>query len=360
LNRKKEINPPNILFVEIYVGMAKMVSWWHQMALGFTLKGIRERKGKYGDEITYWLRQGDANLLITSALDPAAHDVVSFVDRHGNSIKRFGIEIDSIEDTVRYLKYSKAIISSELRKDRFENEYSASISIKIFDDNEISFVERRNCTAPLAGFKLTESKASENYIKNIDHLASVVRINEAEYWNEYLSSILNLNLVQTIGEEFFANLLTGMKMFVLSSPVGKFNKVIVEPLPEKEKKSQVDIFLSNHFGNGIQHLAFEVDDLISTVEKLKGNGVNFTPVPAKYYEDLNIQAPELPIEMLRKANILCEKEDDKILLQVFTEPIGDRPTLFYEFIQRINDYQGFGATNVKQLFKSLELHLSND
>jgi 4-hydroxyphenylpyruvate dioxygenase len=349
-----------VLFVEIYVGMAKMVAWWHQMALGFTIKGVRERKGRYGDEITYWLQQGEANILITSALDPAAHDVVSFVDRHGNSIKRFGIEVDSIEATHSYLKYSKAIISSEIREESYGNEHSASMSIKIFDDNEISFVERRNCEAPFAGFNKIEHKEAENYIKNIDHLASVVRINEAEYWNQYLCNILNLNLVQTIGEEFFANLLTGMKMFVLSSPVGKFNKVIVEPLPEKEKKSQVDIFLSRHLGNGIQHLAFEVEDLIATVEMLKSKGVNFTKVPEKYYSELEKDAPELPIDLLRKANILCEKDEDKILLQVFTEPIGDRPTLFYEFIQRVNSYEGFGALNVKQLFKSLELHLNND
>jgi len=122
----------------------------------------------------------------------------------------------------------------------------------------------------------------------------------------------------------------------------------------------VDIFLSHHLGNGIQHPAFEVEDLIETVEMLRSKGVNFTKVPEKYYSELEKEAPELPIDMLRKANILCEKDDDKILLQVFTEPIGDRPTLFYEFIQRVNSYEGFGAMNVKQLFKSLELHLNND
>lgn len=353
------MNVQRVLFVEIYVGMAKMVAWWHQSALGFSIRGIRERRGLYGDEITYWLQQGDANILVTSALDPAAHDVVSFVDRHGNSIKRFGIEVDSIEETVRHLKNSKAIISSDLREERFGNEYSASLSIKIFDDNEISFVERRNCEAPFAGFRRLENKTTKSYIKNIDHLASVVRINEAEYWNQYLSAILNLNLVQTIGEEFFANLLTGMKMFVLSSAVGNFNKVIVEPLPKKEKKSQVDIFLSRHFGNGIQHLAFEVEDLIETVEMLKSTGVNFAKVPEKYYTELEKDAPELPIDMFRKANILCEKDNDKLLLQIFTEPFGDRPTLFYEFIQRVNSYKGFGAMNIKQLFKSLELNLNN-
>jgi 4-hydroxyphenylpyruvate dioxygenase len=350
----------NILFVEIYVGMAKLVAWWHVQALGFTQKGVKKKKGKYGLEITYWLQNGDVNILITSALEPEANDVVSFVDRHGNSIKRFGIEVDSIYETERLLKENSSIIITQRTEEIFENESSSFISIKLFDDNELTFVERKNTTAPFAGFEKTKNDSSNEFLKRIDHLASVVRINEAEFWNNYLSQILNLNLTQTIGEDFFANLLSGMKMYVLSNPDNTFNKVIVEPLPEKEKKSQVDIFLKNHLGNGIQHLAFEVDDLILTVEKLKINGVNFTPVPDKYYENLAYQSPELPIEMLRKANILCKKEDDKILLQVFTEPIGDRPTLFYEFVQRINDYKGFGATNVKQLFKALEMHLTND
>ena len=350
-----------ILFVEIYVGMAKMVAWWHQIALGFTLKGIKEKKGQFGNEITYWLQHGDANILVTSALEPAAHDVVSFVDQHGNSIKRFGLEVSSIIDTLEILKEKQAIIlSQKIEEEVFGNEKSSMINVKLFDDNEICFVERKNCSGPFAGFKTIEGSASNGLIKGIDHLASVVRINEAPFWNSYLCRMLELNIVQTIGEEFFAQLLSGMKMFVLSSPNGKFNKVIVEPLPEKERKSQIDIFLKHHFGNGIQHLAFEVDDLIKTVEDLKKRGVHFTPVPEKYYEDLALQHPELPVHLLQKANILCEKSDEKLLLQVFTEPLGDRPTLFYEFIQRINNYEGFGATNVKQLFKSLELHLNHD
>lgn len=349
-----------VLFVEIYVGMAKMVAWWHQIALGFTLMGIKEKTGLHGREITYWLKHGEANILITSALEPAAHDVVSFVDKHGNSIKRFGIEVGSIEKTEKLLKNTSAIITNQKTTEQFHDESSKSIHIKLFDDNELTFIERKNTEAPFAGFSKTNQPQAEYFIKRIDHLASVVRINEGEYWNKYLSQILNLNLVQTIGEEFFSNLLSGMKMFVLSTPDNSFNKVIVEPLPEKLRKSQVDVFLSNHLGNGIQHLAFEVEDLISTVIKLKSNGVNFTTVPSRYYDELAEHSPELPIDILRKANILCEKEGDKILLQVFTEPIGDRPTLFYEFVQRINNFKGFGSENIKQLFKSLELHLNND
>jgi len=231
------MNIKGVLFVEIYVGMAKIVAWWHEMALGFTIRGTRIRKGNFGDEITYWLQHGEANILITSALEPTAHDVISFVDRHGNSIKRFGIEVDSITETVENLKHKNAIFISEIKTQQNENKYSKSVDIKIFDDNEITFVERKNCESPFADFKLTENNEKESFINKIDHLASVVRINEAEYWSKYLKNILDLNFDQTIGEEFFANLLTGMKMFVLNNPTGLFNKVIVEPLPEKEKKN---------------------------------------------------------------------------------------------------------------------------
>jgi 4-hydroxyphenylpyruvate dioxygenase len=351
-----------ILYVEIYVGMAKLVAWWHQHALGFTLMGKRERKGQFGLEVTYWLQNGGANLLITSALEPAAHDVVSFVDRHGNSIKRFAIEVNSIEVATAFLQQQSAILLSQgIEEERVGAEASKMVRCKLFDDNEICFVERVGCGGILPGFQLTQAEPTAAHpVKQIDHLASVLRINEAEFWNHYLSKLMSLQHVQTIGEEFFAGLLTGMKMFVLTSPNKRINQVIVEPLPEKSKKSQVDIFLSHHYGNGIQHIAFEVDDLVGLVQELKSKGVGFTPVPEQYYRDLESHHPELPIEHLRASNILCEKDEDKILLQVFTEPLGDRPTLFYEFVQRVNDFEGFGAANVKHLFKSLELQLNHD
>ena len=144
-----------VLYVEIYVGMAKMVVWWHQMALGFTLMGIKEKTGEYGREITYWLKHGESNILITSALEPAAQDLVSFVDKHGNSIKRFGIEVDSIEETEIALSNSSAIITRQKKMERFNEETSSSIHIKLFDDNELTFVERKNTDAPFAGFTKT-------------------------------------------------------------------------------------------------------------------------------------------------------------------------------------------------------------
>lgn len=350
-----------LLFVELFVGMGKMVAWWHQMALGFELKGKRVQMGAFGMEISYWLKSGDANLIITSAMEPAAQDLVSFVDRHGNSIKRFSLEVSDIEETHTFLKLNQAIFLSDgIEEKSHGEERSHLIRCKLFDDNELVFVQRTDCKGLMPGFEpISESnqKLSSNIVK-VDHLASVVRINESEFWNAYLCRLLDLQQVQTIGEEFFANLLTGMKMNVLQSEKSGFIKVIVEPLPEKTKQSQVDVFLKHNFGTGIQHLAFEVHNLMDTVKDLKNRGVAFTPIPDKYYASLAEEHPELPIEDLKKANILCEKDGDKMLFQVFTEPIGDRPTLFYEFIQRVNDYDGFGAKNVRQLFKSLEAQVN--
>ena len=350
-----------IKFVELFVGMGKMVTWWHQFALGFTLKGKRIHKGNYGEEVTYWLQQGNANLLITSALEPAAHDVVSFVDRHGNSIKRFAVEVNDIEATLIHLKANRAILLSGIEDCTIGAEQVRTIRVKLFDDNEILMIQNISSIGPMPGFEMIHAEETQDpTIIEIDHLASVVRINESDYWNDYLAKNLELTHIQTIGEEFFANLLTGMKMNVFNSKHSNINKVIVEPLAEKTKKSQVDVFLQHNFGTGIQHLAFEVPDLIEVVNTFKSRGVNFTPVPESYYVQLAKDLPDMPIKQLKEANILCEQDGDKILLQVFTEPIGDRPTLFYEFIQRVNNYDGFGVTNVHQLFRSLEIQINGE
>lgn len=352
-----------IAYIEICVGMAKLVAWWHSYALGFKIKGSKIYQGKHGKQISYWLQQGEANLLITSALEPAAHDLVSFVDRHGNTIKSFAVEVDNIEKERERLEERKAILlHSGIEWIEVGTSRAGMVRAKLFDDNEIIFVERQNCIDTiLPGFIPFEEELPDfNHIKNIDHIASVVRINESDYWNEYLMRILDLKAQQTIGEEFFENLLTGMKMHVLSSPNKKINKVIVEPLATKKKNSQVDIFLEQHQGIGIQHLAFEVDNLFETVAMLKLKNIKFNPIPENYYQQLAADSPELPIEALKKANILCEKDGDKLLLQIFTEPIGDRPTLFYEFIQRVNYYSGFGANNVRQLFKSMEVSIAGE
>jgi len=350
-------------FVELYVGMAKMVAWWHERVLGFEIAGKRERKGLHGMEVSYWLRNGKANLIITSAMDPAAHDVVSFVDRHGNSIKRFGLVVESIESTWSFLQEEKAIFSGRgIEHETCEGESARFIRCKLFDDNEIMFVERARMAGPLPGFVPIQNSDSsaDGLVTTIDHLASVVCVNESDFWKDYLCRILTLEHAQTIGEEFFQSLSSGMKMHALHSSEININKVIVEPLVEKPKSSQVDIFLEHNYGTGIQHVAFEVDDLIQVVREYRGRGVKFTPIPDRYYQNLEEDFPELPVDKMRENQILCEKDGDKLLLQVFIEPIGDRPTLFYEFIQRVNDYDGFGAGNVRQLFKSLEIQLDGE
>ena len=349
----------NLFYIEIYVGMGKLVSWWHQHALGFQLRGKRIQKGKFGNEVTYWLTSGSVNLLITSALDSTAHDVILFFNKHGIGLKRIAIEVENLDDTIKKLLELKVVaINRNIKTESDSSIQTRSYSVKLFDDNEILFIER---SGDLASFlpnfeKNTEDCVFEdtNQILSIDHFAAAMRVNESLFWGDYICKILNLTNVQKLGEEYFSGMKTGMSMNVYSSQQTNFDFVIVEPLITKGTNSQVDVFLENHLGNGIQHIAYTVVDLVSLISKLKNKGVTFVKIPNSYYDDLEKEFPELPIKIFRDNNILCESDGDQLLLQIFTEPIGDRPTLFYEFIERINNYKGFGLNNIKNLFKSLE------
>jgi len=349
----------NLFYIEIYVGMGKVVSWWHQFALGFQLRGKRTQIGKFGKEITYWLSAGNVNLLVTSALDSGANDVILFFNKHGIGLKKIAIEVDNLDETINKLSDLKVVTVNrnvKIESDNFIE--SRSYSVKLFDDNEIVFIERSGIVDNfLPNFEIIKDEPTfevNNQIQSIDHFAAAMRVNESLFWGDYICKFLNLTHVQKIGEEYFSGMKTGMSMNVYSSDYNSFDFVIVEPLITKSTNSQVDTFLESHLGNGIQHIAFTVTDLVSLVSKLKKKGVSFVKIPSSYYDELTLEFPELPIEILRENNILCESEGNQLLLQIFTEPIGDRPTLFYEFIERINNYKGFGLTNIKNLFKSLE------
>lgn len=346
-----------ILYYEIYVGMAKLVAWWHCLSFGFIMKGYRKYKGNNGEQITYWLKLGDINLLVTSALSPAAHDVVSYVDKHGNSVANIAFEVKDIEETLNHLIRKNAIFNSNKIMEIKDGSSSARvIDCKFLDNNQFRFIERSNCDdCFLPGFTLVEQEKGQNQsgFYGIDHFAVALNNNEAKVWAPYICEIFGMEVIQELGKEYFENLNTGMNMTVLSGESLNFSFVLVEPLINKSP-SQVNFFLDHHYGTGIQHIAFRVDDLPKIARALVENGVNFIDIPAQYYNHLKDEASEVNIDHLKEVNVLCEKSKDGYLLQVFTESFGDRPTLFYELIERINEYDGFGEKNIKALFRSLE------
>lgn len=345
-------------FIEYYVGMAKMVVYWHVKALGFKVMAYYGPEKGQQEKCSYYLVKNNIKIVITAASQPSSHDIVSFVDLHGNGIKRIGIAIKNIDDFYVDIlgkgaipvKFPAAVTDSDGKV--------VTASIKIFDDNEIMFVDTSEYNGIfLPGYKPVEEdwdfNEEDSCLTGIDHIASAMRINEMSMWERYFNTIFQSKTVKCFdhrqnGEEEKI----GMLLKVLQTEGKQMNNVLVEP--DQHKSTQVQLFLDKNYGSGIQHVAFTSSNIFNTVEVLRKNGVRFSSYPDSYYTELKEKYPALDVAKFKKYGILCDIIGDSLLLQVFTTPIGDRPTFFYEIIQRVNNYEGFGIDNIKALFEAVE------
>jgi 4-hydroxyphenylpyruvate dioxygenase len=348
-------------YVEYYVGMAKMVTYWHVRAMGFELKAYRGPETGTPDKISYFLQKNDIKLVITAASAPSSHEVVSFVDLHGNGIKRIAIHVDNVEEFFTEALGNGAIPVNLPKTIADENGSVTEASIKVFDDNLITFVNYDNYEGTfMPGFVdvneggLTPDQ--DNKLEQIDHVACALRNNETILWEQYLNGIFDSETVLDFGKGSVSTNKSGLSLKILQSKNKLLNNVLVEP-ENKAGKSQVQVFIDENCGAGIQHLAFASSDVIETVRAMRMNGVEFTTYPDSYYDTLQEKYPDLDVEPLRKNGLLCDVIGDTILLQTFTTPIGDRPTFFYEVIQRVNNYEGFGLANISTLFEAVEKDL---
>lgn len=350
-------------FVEFYVGSAKMVAFWHAKAMGFTIEGYAGPETGIRDRTSYYLTQNQIKLVITSGLQPDTYEVNSFVIRHGNGVKRWAYAVDDVESAFELAVSRGAIPIQAPRQQKDDNGFVVDAAIRVYDDTEIVFINydnykgifRPGFSEPVQNIEL---KREETGLRAVDHIVGNVRTNEMNHWAEYF--IKTMDFEQFI--EFGPGDISTKYSALLSKVVRTNDQLIKNPINEPYKglrKSQIQEFLEEYHGPGIQHIAIACDDIISTVRALRKNGMEFLWVPDTYYEMLqekNIQISQ-DLDELKELSILCDVEDlsgQGYLLQLFTKPIGDRPTFFYEFIQRCEGSQGFGHGNFLALFKSIE------
>ena len=348
-------------YIEYYVGMAKMVAYWHVQALGFEVIGYLGPETGNHNKVSYFLKKNKTKLVITSAAAPSNYNIVSFVDLHGNGIKRIAVEVDNVEEFFTRIVDNGAIPmkTPSTMTDEFGSVTSASI--KLFDDNEMVFVDYSQYEGEmLPGFKDISNTwitpQMDSNITHIDHIACALRENEIAIWENYLNKIFASSTIQEFGKGNIETNKSGLSLKVLQSENKAINNVLVEP-DNKLNKSQIQVFIDENYGTGIQHLAFNTNDIFKTLDALKNRGVVFSTYPNSYYDLLREKYPDVDVDRLQEYNVLCDVEDGAILLQTFTTPIGDRPTLFYEIVQRVNDYQGFGLGNINTLFEAVEREL---
>lgn len=356
-------------FIEYYVGMAKMVVYWHVKALGFKVVAYAGPETGVDDKCSYYIVKNDIKLVITAASQPSSYQIVSFVDLHGNGIKRIGINVENV-DTFFEQALSKGAIPLTFPETLSDANGSVRMAkLKIFDDNEIVLINCENYRGDfLPGYVNVEHEwkqsVQDTELMNIDHLACALRPNEMGLWEDYFNGIFNSTTVEKFDERHTEEDIEleqkkiGMFLKVLQSENKKLNNVLVEP--DREKASQIQLFIDQNYGAGIQHIAFSSRNIFRSVELLRQNGVKFTSIPSNYYDELSEKYPELDISMLKKHGVLCDVHEGALLFQVFTAPIGDRATFFYEIVQRVNEYVGFGLDNIQALFEAMENELNNN
>jgi len=349
-------------YVEFYVGSAKMVAYWYAKALGMNFTGYQGPETGVQDRVSYLLTSGDLKFVITSPVQPYCYEVIDFTHRHGDGVKRWSIEVDDVETAFNYAMSHGAFKVKPPTKLEDDFGYVEESAIRLFDDTELVFVNRDHYKSIFKpGFEKPYQQIQVNCedtgINGIDHIVGNVRENEMDVWADYFNKTLDFKTFVDFKAGDIGTKYSALLSKVVRSEDFKIKNPINEPY-EGLKKSQIEEYIEHYYGSGVQHIAIQTDDIVNTISALRKNGVEFLTIPATYYDKLrkrsDLQVTE-NIDDLQREHILCDQESNGYLLQLFTKPIGDRPTFFFEFIQRKGGATGFGKGNFQSLFESIEL-----
>ncbi|WP_026945711.1 4-hydroxyphenylpyruvate dioxygenase [Algoriphagus marincola] len=343
-------------YVELYVGNAKQSALFYQYAFGFELIAYAGPETGIRDRASYVLKQDKIRLVLTSPM-VADHPISQHIQKHGDGVKVLALWVDDAakswyETTSRG---AESVAEPKTITDEFGEVKVASI--KTYGDTIHTFVERKNYKGIfLPGYKSRKSTYQSTSIglKYIDHCVGNVELGEMNKWVDFYENVMGFKLLITFDDKDISTEYSALMSKVVSNGNGYIKFPINEPA-EGKKKSQIEEYLDFYNGAGVQHMAIATDDIIHTVGELRKRGVEFLEVPSTYYDDLldRVGTIDEDLQPLKDLNILVDRDDEGYLLQIFTKPLQDRPTLFIEIIQR-KGATSFGKGNFKALFEAIE------
>lgn len=342
--------------IEFYVGNAKQAAHYYQTAFGFRLVAYRGPETGVRDTVSYVLQQEKIRLVLTSAFSPE-HAVARHVHTHGDGVKVLALWVDDAEYAY-YTALERGAKGAAAPQTVVDEQGEVKMaSIHTYGETLHTFVERRNYNgAFLPGFIAKESGINVTPIglKYIDHCVGNVELGKMNEWVQFYQDVMGFKLLITFDDNDISTEYTALMSKVVSNGNGYVKFPINEPA-EGKKKSQIEEYLDFYHGAGVQHIAVATDDILQTVDQLRKNGVDFLYVPETYYEDVIERVGEIKedVEELKRLNILIDRDEEGYLLQIFTKPVQDRPTVFYEIIQR-EGAKSFGKGNFKALFEAIE------
>lgn len=343
-------------YVEFYVGNAKQAALFYQHCFGFELVAYKGPETGSREVVSYVLQQGKIRFVITSAFSPE-HEILKHVDKHGDGIKVLALWVDNAEEAHSKALERGATCAMEPVKLEDKHGYIKMAAIKTYGETIHALIERSNYNGVfMPGYvaKKSTAKIKPLGFKYVDHCVGNVELGEMNKWVKFYEDVLGFKLLITFDDEDISTEYSALMSKVVSNGNGYIKFPINEPAQGK-KKSQIEEFLDFYRGPGVQHVAIATDDIVSTVEGLRDNGVEFLYVPETYYEDIleRVGGIKEDLEALKRNNILIDRDEEGYLLQIFTKPLQDRPTVFFEIIQR-NGARSFGKGNFKALFESIE------
>lgn len=343
-------------YVELYVGNAKQAAHFYKTAFGFQSYAYSGPETGNKEKVSYVLVQNKVRLVLTTPLHPEG-DIAAHVNKHGDGVKAVALMVndaaDAFAQTVK--RGAKPYMEPTTREDA-DGKIVMS-GIHIYGDTVHLFIERKDYKGTfMPGFKPWEShyNPSDVGLQYIDHCVGNVGWNQMNTWVSFYEDVMGFKNILTFDDKQISTEYSALMSKVMSNGNGFVKFPINEPA-EGKKKSQVEEYLDFYKDAGVQHIAIATQDIITTVSALSDRGVEFLKVPNTYYDQLldRIGPIDEDLEPLRKLGILVDRDDEGYLLQIFTKPVEDRPTLFFEIIQR-KGAKSFGAGNFKALFEALE------
>jgi 4-hydroxyphenylpyruvate dioxygenase len=343
-------------YVELYVGNAKQASHYYRTAFGYQLVAYSGPETGVRERASYLLQQGKIRLVLTTSLTSQSA-IAEHVHRHGDGVKDYALWVDDAQ-----LAYSTAIARGAIpvrEPQRFEDAHGHVViaAIGTYGETIHSLVERTHYRGVfLPGFVpvAPHYQPPDVGLKYVDHCVGNVELGQMNRWVAYYAEVMGFRNLITFDDSDISTEYSSLMSKVMSNGNDKIKFPINEPASGK-KKSQIEEYLDFYGGPGAQHLALATDDILSTVTALRDRGIEFLSIPTSYYDELQARVGVIdePIAELAKLGILVDRDPDGYLLQIFTKPIEDRPTLFFEIIQR-KGAKSFGKGNFKALFESIE------
>jgi 4-hydroxyphenylpyruvate dioxygenase len=348
-------------YVELYVGNAKQAAHFYKTAFGFQSEAYAGLETGLDDRVSYVLKQDKIRLVLTTPLEKDGL-LNQHLNEHGDAVKVIALWVE--DATKAWQETTQRGAKSYMEPKVEEDEHGRVVRSGIYTYGETVhiFVERKDYKGVfLPGYKKWESHYNPASVglKFIDHMVGNVDWNEMNKWCEFYAKVMGFAQIISFDDNDISTDYTALMSKVMSNGNGRIKFPINEPA-EGKKKSQIEEYIQFYNGAGVQHIAVATDDIVSTVSAMRDRGVEFLYVPENYYDDLLERVGDIDedVEVLKKHGILIDRDDEGYLLQLFTKPVLDRPTMFFEIIQR-KGAQSFGKGNFKALFEAIEREQEN-